>query len=114
MNIVECDHCRKPITIRTKEKKHGKGIVETYFVCPHCQRRYTAFVTNAEIRKRQREIRQLHESVNKPAKDFTAGRIDKHEYKQAIDKIHEKIHKKKAELEPLMQELKNKVQETLT
>lgn len=106
MNIVECDHCHRTITIRPKEKKHGKGIVETYFVCPHCQHRYTAFVTNAEVRKKQREIRQLHESVNKPAKEFTAGRIDKHEYKQAIDKIH----KKKAELEPLMQELKNKVQ----
>lgn len=110
MNIVDCDHCHKPFNIQPKEKKHGKGITETYFICPHCKHRYTSFVTNAEIRKRQREIRQLHESVNKPAKDFAAGRISQPEYVQVIGEINEKINKKKAALEPMMQELKNKVQ----
>ncbi|GIN96128.1 hypothetical protein J6TS1_19980 [Siminovitchia terrae] len=109
MNVVDCDHCQKSFNIQPKEKKHGKGITETYFICPHCQHRYTAFVTNAEIRKRQREIRKLHESVHKPAKDYTAGRINERDYKQAIDRIHEKIDKKQAALEPRMQELKNTV-----
>lgn len=98
MNIVDCDHCHKPFNIQPKEKKHGKGITETYFVCPHCEHRYTAFVTNAEIRKRQREIRQLSDSLP------TITDIQK--YQDTM----QKINKMKAALQPLMQELKNKIQ----
>ncbi|MBS4198601.1 hypothetical protein KHA93_02925 [Bacillus sp. FJAT-49732] len=109
MNTVSCDNCHKNFTIKPQEKKHGKGITETYFTCPHCDARYTAFVTNADIRKRQREIRQLHESVQQHVKDFADGRINEQDYKQTIGKINEKINKKKAELEPMMKEMKNKV-----
>lgn len=98
MNLVDCDHCHKPFNIQAKEKKHGKGITETYFTCPHCNHRYTAFVTNAEIRKRQREIRQLSDTLP------TITDMKKYQV------VMQKINKKKAALEPLMQELKNKVQ----
>ena len=59
MNLVNCDQCKKNFPIQPKEKKHGQGIKEIYFVCTHCKTRYTAYVTDQEVRRMQRQIRKL-------------------------------------------------------
>lgn len=94
MSNVHCDKCEKQFVIKPQEKKHGNGVVETFFVCPHCRARYTAFVTNAEARRRQREIKKLYDSLPKIT--------DVVEYQTVLGVIHAK----KEELEPLMNKLK--------
>lgn len=77
MNNTHCDECDKDFAIKLKEKKHGKGITETYFVCPHCKARYTAFVLNADARRMQREVKGLHHTsvTSKVAKEREAALI---------------------------------------
>lgn len=60
---VHCDNCQKEFTIAVKEKKHSKGIVETYFKCPHCSHRYSGAFTNARARKCQKQIRKLWDEI---------------------------------------------------
>ncbi|WP_342510963.1 hypothetical protein MKY34_12305 [Sporosarcina sp. FSL K6-1522] len=95
--VVRCDNCMTPFTIQPKEKKHGNGIVETYFHCPKCNERFTSFATNAVIRRKQREIKKLY--------DLLPTIMDIGKYK---DMLH-KIQGLKSELEPMMKELKGKV-----
>ena len=52
MNKCICDQCNQTFRIDLKKHNHGKGIMESYFICSHCGYRYSAAVTNAEIRKR--------------------------------------------------------------
>lgn len=64
MKTVVCDDCNKKFEIKKlKEKKHPKGVVETYFKCPHCQKKYIAFVTDQEARKTQHQIKKLYASL---------------------------------------------------
>jgi len=97
-NAIHCDVCDEQIVIKPQLKKHGDGVQETYFNCPHCDERYTAYVTNAEIRKRQREIKRLGELLHKIT--------DKVKYQKAF----EKYQNRKAELEPMMNVLKYKIE----
>lgn len=63
---VRCDECNKHFTITNlKEKKHPKGIVETYFKCSACKKKYVAFVTNQQIRKLQLKLRNLRAGLSK-------------------------------------------------
>lgn len=109
MQRVTCDQCSKTFPIQSREKKHGKGIRETFFNCPYCMKHYTAFVTDAECREMQRKIRVLRASMTKPANDFRDKKIDEEEYKKQIDKVYAKIDKHKSVLEIRMSELKQKV-----
>src|SRR5690625_317798 len=97
MANVQCDKCQKYFDIKQREKKHGRGIVETYFTCPHCKAKYTAFVLNAEARRLQREIKGLTQ------KQFTASTEEEREH-AAKDLI-----KSKEKLARLMEELKKQI-----
>jgi len=97
-NIVRCDVCDKQFVIKPQLKKHGQGIQETYFTCPHCDEHYTAVVTNAEIRKRQREIKQLGDQLHTIT--------DQEKYLKVMNKYQQK----KAELEPMMNQLKYQIE----
>jgi len=48
-----------PTTIQFKTQDHPRGIKETYFKCQQCNKRYTCFVTNKAVRRKQKEIRSL-------------------------------------------------------
>lgn len=98
MNFVTCDKCGKEFSIKPHEKKHGKGIIETYFNCPHCNEHYTAYVTNAAIRSKQREIKKLGDQLH------TITDMEKY------NKAFARYRKMKQELEPKMNQLKNKIQ----
>lgn len=96
MANVHCDECKKYFDIKLKEKKRGNGIVETYFICPHCDKHYTAFVTDAVVRRKQREISKVSETL-KDVKSF-----------EEYQKIYAEIEQKIQELQPLMSALKDK------
>ena len=55
---VTCDSCTKVFNVKLKEKNRSYGIIETYFTCKHCKKRYTSFVTDRDVRRWQREIKQ--------------------------------------------------------
>lgn len=95
---IMCERCCNTFVIRLQEKKHGKGITETYFTCPHCNEHYISYVTNADIRRKQREIRKLYETL--------PTITDQAKYKKTLNKIRDK----KAILDPQMVDLKNKIQ----
>lgn len=58
---VECEHCHKVSPITVKTRQHGHGIEEVYILCPHCQAEHIAYVTDAQARREQEEIRKLHD-----------------------------------------------------
>jgi transposase-like protein len=60
---INCDSCSKAFYLVIKEKKHGNGIIETYFTCPACNKRYSSAFTNARTRKLQRQIRKLWDEI---------------------------------------------------
>lgn len=53
---AECTECNQKTDITLKERKHPRGIHETYFKCDNCHAHTTCFVTNAKVRKLHREI----------------------------------------------------------
>ena len=62
-NTVTCDECRKEFNMKIIEKPHGKGLIETYFNCPHCQQRYNVSVTDAQARQEQKQINKLNDEL---------------------------------------------------
>lgn len=54
-----CDHCGKITDVLFNERLHPNKIKETYFKCEHCFYQYTSFVTDAWVRKIQRQLRQM-------------------------------------------------------
>lgn len=99
MANVHCDECKKHFDIKLKEKKRGNGIVEFYFTCPHCDKHYTAFVTDAVVRRKQREIKRMHDELNELSKTNNIP-----EYNNVLHRMLAK----KEKLKPLMDELKRK------
>ncbi len=61
--MVRCDYCEEEFEIFPLEKQHKKGVVETYFVCPHCNHHYTSFVTDEKIRTMQQRAKRMFESL---------------------------------------------------
>lgn len=101
-----CDQCNKDFKIKLKTKSHGINIKESYFICPHCKARYTAFVLDGECRKLQSEIRKLQHSKNTKAQMVTRDQISEEEYVKAIDNIENEIKQIQAILKPKMDRLK--------
>lgn len=62
-NTVTCDECRKEFNMKIIEKPHGKGLIETYFNCPHCKQRYNVSVTDAQARQEQKQINKLNDEL---------------------------------------------------
>ncbi|USK56563.1 hypothetical protein LIS82_08865 [Cytobacillus solani] len=97
---VNCTGCQKDFDITLKEKKHGKGIIETYFVCPHCSTRFSAAFTNTRSRKIQKQIRKLWDEIrgcgNVKLAEHKKEKIDKltEENKQIMSKLKEEYASK--------------------
>lgn len=51
-----CDNCGKVFNVKYREKRHPKKIIETYFNCKHCKKKYFCFATDSEVRQLQEEI----------------------------------------------------------
>ncbi|MBM7717292.1 transcription initiation factor IIE alpha subunit [Bacillus thermophilus] len=105
---IHCDQCNKPLKIKLKTKSRI-NIKETYFVCPHCKAKYTAYVLDGECRKLQSEIRKLKHSKNAKAQLFTRNQISKDEYVKAIDDIENENKKIQSILKPKMDRLRHSI-----
>ncbi len=92
---VYCKKCLGSFEAVLEEKKLGKGIEEVYFTCPNCSEYQLVSITDAECRRRQREIKRLYEGIT--------AEIGSKEY----EKSTKFVEQKKLELEPLMERVKN-------
>jgi hypothetical protein len=100
---VTCDECQKEFTItELREKKHPKQVIETYFQCPHCQKKYVAFVTDPVIRKLQFDIRKLQDNPPK----VSPGDVVASMYVEKLKKHYAKVEKLEIEIKNKMNALK--------
>ncbi|MDW0113773.1 hypothetical protein QT711_11295 [Sporosarcina saromensis] len=102
---VQCDECKKSFDIKPRKKTHGVNLIETYFKCPHCKMHYTSFVTDQEVRRRQREMKELNKELHAIASEMVAGKASAEKYD---DKLKE-IETKKTELKKMMDSLKAQI-----
>ncbi|MDQ0268886.1 hypothetical protein [Cytobacillus purgationiresistens] len=99
---VQCDNCNQLYNVNPIDKKHGNGIVETYFTCPLCNHHHLVYVTNQSIRRQQYQIRKLYESI--PV--YELGTDYKKDYLKKFEAHFKKIKDKKKKLEVQMNKLK--------
>lgn len=84
---ANCDKCLKTFEIKYKKKNYGVDVIETYFMCPNCKQRYTSIVTNQDIRRKQKEIRDLNKDLHVISQDFVAGKATLEQYDEKIKEI---------------------------
>ncbi|MGG3800447.1 hypothetical protein [Metabacillus fastidiosus] len=100
-----CDECGKEFHIIPREHKHTYHIIETYFRCIHCGKRYTSFVMDKEARQLQKEIKEF----SKQKRKLYNPNMTEEEYKKAVDDHHAKLDAMKQELKERMDKLKEQV-----
>lgn len=54
-----CDECGLETNVEFIEADRPRGIKETYFRCDMCGTHYTCFVTDAKVRRMQKDIDKL-------------------------------------------------------
>ncbi|MDC3413919.1 hypothetical protein [Terrihalobacillus insolitus] len=88
--VVQCDKgCKKFFDVDIQEREHGEGIIESYFQCPHCNSEYTIAVTDEDLRKRQDEVKQLIEKMNKTKNQVEHAKL----YETMVKKKEKMIRK---------------------
>lgn len=63
--MIYCDKCNGEFDIVVKTKKLDVETEQTYFVCPHCNEVYVAFLLDDNIRKLQKEVKEKQLKMNK-------------------------------------------------
>ena len=58
-----CDHCGKIFNVKYREKRHPGKIIEVYFKCKHCEKKYFCFATDPKVR-------MLHEQIKTEESPF--------------------------------------------
>ncbi len=98
--LAYCDECLGEYVPKLKIKKYKCGIEETYFKCPHCNDKYTAFYTDRKIRKQQKELRNFYKNqgsnlymsgLNGQKKMLEAFNIKKQKLQRDMDKLKRKM-----------------------
>lgn len=54
-----CNYCDKETAVEFEERKHPRGLRETYFRCNRCGEHYTCFVTDARVRRLHKEVKAM-------------------------------------------------------
>lgn len=90
--IVNCDTCKKDFKIEIKTS-YKFGLEIQYFVCPHCQAKYTYVVIDNYIRERQKEVQELRDKISKCTKQKQVNKLTKEQ-----DKILRNMKKHSDEL----------------
>ncbi|MBT2615316.1 MULTISPECIES: hypothetical protein [unclassified Bacillus (in: firmicutes)] len=115
---VNCIECEKDFSIHLQEYKHPvtkhKGyVIETYFHCPHCRKKYVSFVTDQRARKMQKNIKQfnkeLPKKINTERSKKMRGELTEKQCLEAIDEHCGQLDSMKQELRERMDKLKQQV-----
>ncbi|ABS42177.1 hypothetical protein [Clostridium botulinum] len=72
-----CDKgCKKKFEIKEfKERKLKDGVIETYFKCPKCGKKYICFYTDKEIRLLQAKLRSKWSKVSREDIEQLQGKV---------------------------------------
>lgn len=98
---VQCNSCSELFLVAIKTIKLPNSLVEeSFFRCPQCQAKYTAFYTDKSIRKLQARQRAIAKSVDQARdaqkRESLSAEFDanKHEIKRQMDALCEHIETK--------------------
>ncbi|MDA2782275.1 hypothetical protein PDR89_22885 [Bacillus cereus group sp. Bc002] len=67
---VYCSSCNKDYDMQPKVAQLPNRIEKCYFTCPHCGHEHVAAYVNDKIRKHQADIAKCHERINKRKLDI--------------------------------------------
>lgn len=91
---VSCDNCQKLFTIESKQRRHGKDVIELYFTCPHCRAHYTGTILDEQGRKYQRDVRKLQERIAKLRVEHPSGSAKEEQLTRQLGALGQKIANK--------------------
>lgn len=57
--MIGCNKCKEGFERKIEVEKVKGDIERTFFICPNCKEKYTAFLTNERIRNKQDMIEKL-------------------------------------------------------
>lgn len=72
---AKCSDCGLDTEIKFKKRKFGDRLEETYFKCEACHVHTTCFITNAKVRKLQKEVAALRSELYKT--ELTTSEIER-------------------------------------
>lgn len=78
-----CDNCGKVFNVKFREKKHPGKIIETYFRCPRCKKKYFCFAKDEKVR----ELQELIKREESPFKRVAMQR----EINERMNKLKERL-----------------------
>lgn len=64
MNVT-CDECKKEFRVKQEVEKIQGDIRRVYFICSHCNKRYTAYYLNDKIENKQLKANKLIRKMEK-------------------------------------------------
>lgn len=104
--LVYCDQCGDPfeissIEIKTKEIKRVNYLI-TYFVCPHCGRKFTICIEDKKLLSKKRNLRWLVNELHKMQADEDCNKL-------LIENQIRLIQQKLKECKEYSDKLKNKL-----
>lgn len=94
MNHVTCDECQKVFAIQSKQRRHGKDVIELYFTCPHCKAHYTGTILDNQGRKMQRDVRKLQDRIAKLRAEHPDGSVKEEQLTRQLGALGQKIANK--------------------
>lgn len=84
--MIGCNKCKEVFESKIEVEKVKGDIERTFFICPNCKEKYTAFLTNEKIRNKQDIIKKLCFEFNR-AKGIGEQVI----ISKKINKLHKEI-----------------------
>lgn len=91
--IVTCDDCRKQFKLKINrifKEKVIKNIERSYFVCPHCKRKYIIGYEDQEVKDNISKIHNIREQRNELTPDSEESNL--------LLEEHNKLHKRNIEI----------------
>lgn len=106
-SITFCNECHHEFfpDLQTEGVTHQIN----YFDCPSCGYRYTSFVTDPQVRRWMKEVRDIHQEKQVAARKYMDKKITEGQYKREIDNINKKQGKIKKKAKKRMDELKKRL-----
>ncbi|NFJ83916.1 transglycosylase [Clostridium botulinum] len=78
--MVNCDGCKKDFEIDIKIKYYHDLEIQ-YFICPHCNKKYTYAVIDNYIREKRKELNNIKEKLKQCTKEKQVNKLIKEQQK---------------------------------
>lgn len=62
--IVDCNKCKAPFTLKLKQRELEGNISKVFFECPRCKEEYLVHYTNVLLEAKQARLRNLNHEYN--------------------------------------------------